>query len=142
MNAILFPAETEWKAQAPLTKSRLFWFFQTLIAVLFITRIFYVQIRFYQERLKSDPKLRRKLILKKASYALKSQNWEEFLSLASNLARELDQNKTPSEFGDSLTLIIEADNQLRFSPSKTLTVSPDTLRAHWQKVGKALQNLS
>jgi hypothetical protein len=142
MNAILFPAETEWKAQAPLTKSRLFWFFQTLIAVLFITRIFYVQIRFYQERLKSDPKLRRKLILKKASYALKSQNWEEFLSLASNLARELDQNKTSSEFGDSLTLIIEADNQLRFSPSKTLTVSPDTLRAHWQKVGKALENLS
>lgn len=79
------------ESSGPLTKSRLFWFFQTLIAVLFITRIFYVQIRFYQERLKSDPKLRRKLILKKASYALKSQNWEEFLSLASNLARELDQ---------------------------------------------------
>lgn len=130
------------ESSGSLTKSWWFWFFQILIAVLFMTRILYVQIRFYQERLKSDPKLRRKLILKKASSALKNQNWEEFLSLASNLARELNQNKTPSEFGDSLSLIIEADNQLRFSPSKTLTVSPDTLRAHWQKVGKALENLS
>ncbi|NBX75889.1 MAG: hypothetical protein EBQ92_05000 [Proteobacteria bacterium] len=139
MSAILFFPEAKWTTRFSLNKSFWFWFFQAGIFLLLFSRIWVVQFRFYQERAKKDPHVRRKQALKKASSALKSQNWEEFLSMASNLARELLQDKNCSGFGDSLSVLIEADNHFRFSPSKRLTVSPDLLKTHWERIRKALE---
>jgi len=139
LGAISFAPEGQWKNQSFLKESSWLWVLQGLIGLSFLIRIIYVQITFHQERKKRDPHYRRKLLFKKATSALKNQNWEEFLSSASTLARELVQEKHFLADKESLLLFIEADNQLRFSPSKNLMISPDDLQRNWQSLGKTLQ---
>ncbi|MFM8269673.1 MAG: hypothetical protein ACKN9V_05730 [Pseudomonadota bacterium] len=136
MGAIPFLPELSWRARTRLQDSGWFWIMQVTIALVLIARGVWVQIRIFQERRLQDPFLRRQLILKQASLALKNENWEEFLSLASKVARQLIQEKSSLVPLDSLQLWIEADNELRFSPSKSLTVSEETLKSEWKNLQK------
>lgn len=134
MGAVPFVPETSWGPRTNLKKSVGFWLVQVLLGMSLLGRTLWVQIRARNERRRADPVLRKKLMIQEASAALKNQNWEEFLALASRLARQFMSEQNSPIPTESLQTFVEADNQLRFSPLKTLTIPKETLKKHWKKI--------
>ncbi|NBT58305.1 hypothetical protein EBT16_05930 [bacterium] len=134
-----FPVET-WKTRRDWTSTLWFWIVQLLFFFLVLGRVLVLQLQLFHTRRLQDPFFHRKLKINRANQALKNQNWEEFLSIASRMSRELIASGKGTSFHPSLSLFIEADNQLRFSPSKTLSVSRDTLKLEWESLSKALKS--
>lgn len=134
LSSVSFLPKESWTKRTMWGSSFWFWLIQVLGGLTIFGRVFFVQMREIRKKWRSDPFFNKKVKMKEASSALKKQNWEQFLLIAAQISRQLITESPSPSLLISLNTLIEADNQLRFSPQKTLSIPTETLKSHWENL--------
>lgn len=142
VHSLVLETESKWSTYSPLSQRKGFWLVQAVAALLLLAWMLRTQMLKRNAHRKTDPQFQKLIKKKRAHEALLKRDWSVFLPLAAELARsrlnELNKRPTshPSVIG--LKLLIEADNGLRFSHHKSLTVSADEIIQTWDRVSDDL----
>lgn len=144
-NRVSIPRETSWTPTFSLSKKTSFWLIQIIFLFFLLFRIFRNQHLLWETSRAQDPQIQRQLKIKKATRALTKHDWSTFLPIAADLSRHYLQSSARSGSPKNIPLeafekLIEADNQLRFSPQKTLGYSNESLRKSWEEIQTYLAN--
>jgi hypothetical protein len=142
---VSIPRETYWAPTFYISKNLVFWIAQFIFLLFFTFRIYHNQKILWETSRAQDPLFQRRIKIQKASRALIKHDWSTFLPLAADLARNYVESSKSRSFPSSFPItafekLIEADNQLRFSPQKTMGFSPDSLRKSWDEIQPFLAN--